>query len=371
MSRSGRLRRVLSVMLGVPLMGTLWLSMPGAVLAAQWDGTDPGLNACGNGSHTMYTLGWRNSSNKHGYEGFATNIYAGTTLIGKVEIRHSAYCATVWSRVTNLTGSHVQAKEAIVLFSDANGSGRVEHWYPTTDTLEPNGGTGWSNQYRDRSSFAARGGIYYGGAWRYAETGRSIAWAQDDGAFADDPFGCDGSDGHKCYRWPLQAPGVSATFHYGIAPGVYTMPNGSGGTVDVSGDVNYEFTQFNAVPAPSPFFYFDTYAYAEVHIDAADTGGAPGLTWRYNDGNGLYYGATVQLNNGPGANWSSSSSNRQAICHEIDHVMGLHHVWWHNWGDIDNVGSKATCIGAGPNVLTAPSTDDVSALKWVYAGVQP
>jgi hypothetical protein len=348
----------------------LQLAAPPAAFAAQWDGTDPGLTACGNGSHIVYTLGTRNSANKHGDQGFATNIVYNGLTIGKVEIRHSVYCATVWTRVTNLTSASVQAHEKITLWPSSNGTG-TPITQTETDTLSANGGTGWSLQYRDRASFKAYGEIYYAGGWRgWTETARSVAWVQDDGAFADEPYGCDGSANHKCYRWPVASPGVSATFHYGIAPGVYSMPNGSGGTVDVSGDVIYEFNQFNGVPAPSPFFYWDTYNYAEVHVDAVAFDDGPAQTYRSGDpSTGLYYAAEIQLNTN--FSWGSSSSNRTVLCHETDHVMGLHHVWWHNASDIDNVGSKATCIGQGPNVLTAPSTDDVSALKWVYAGVLP
>jgi hypothetical protein len=140
--RSGAEGRFILKVLLVPMVVTLWLAIPPAALAAQYDGTNPGATACGNGSHTVYRLGARNASNPTGSEGFATNIVYNGTVIGTVEIRHSAYCATVWSRVTNLTGSSLQAHETIVLYSDSNGNGRTEYQYPTTDTLPANGGVG-------------------------------------------------------------------------------------------------------------------------------------------------------------------------------------------------------------------------------------
>lgn len=40
--------------------------------------------------------------------------------------------------------------------------------------------------------------------------------------------------------------------------------------------------------------------------------------------------------------WDSSDAARGTFCHEIDHLMGLGHVWWDDMFGVDNVGSKAT-----------------------------
>jgi hypothetical protein len=147
------------------------------------------------------------------------------------------------------------------------------------------------------------------------------------------------------------------------------MPNGSGGTLDVSGDVGYMFDQFNDVAAYNPFFYFTSsqsqadvlvYSYYEQGIVAR--GGSTDA-----NGNGLYESGELKLSTA--VSWPSHSSARSTLCHEIDHIMGLNHVWWSNSSGANNVGSKATCIGMGSD--TGPRIDDTSALSAVYSGVVP
>lgn len=200
-------------------------------------------------------------SSPRGDQGIPTPIYAGTTKIGQVEIRHSRECATVWSRVKNLTSQTLQSRETILIYSDANGNG--EQAFEETDTLAPSQ-TGWSKQYRDRASFAARGSLFHNGAWRTAQTARSVAWSPYLRDFPDIPYGCQHTASWPCLRWPKNANGTRATFH---------------------------------------------------------------------------------------------------------HVLGLGHVWDHGNDGIDNVGSKATCVGKG--TATGPSIDDVSAQSAVYAGALP
>lgn len=72
------------------MVGLAWaLASPGPSLGLTWDGTNPGATVCGDTSHTIYTLGKRTSASKLGNQGLPTPIYAGTTKIGEVEIRHS------------------------------------------------------------------------------------------------------------------------------------------------------------------------------------------------------------------------------------------------------------------------------------------
>ncbi len=335
----------------------------GVVSALAYDGTNPATTACGNGSQPIYTLGSRVPP---GSEGVPTPIYYGNLKIGTVEIRHSAYCATVWSRVTNLTGSSVQVHETIVLYSDSNGSGRTEYQYPTTDTVAA-GGTGYSNQYRDRPSFSAKGGIYYAGAWRWSETVRSIAWAQYAGQFPNTPFGCNHTSSYPCQRWPTLSSGLSATFHYYLDYSLSVMPHGPGTTIDVEPDLIYMFGRFNSVAASNPFFYsssapaadVDIYSYYEVNIYARGAGYAVAPSDYYSWGE-------VKLSTWP--NWASPS-DRSVMCQEFDHLMGLNHVEATDSLGIENVGSKATCVGA--NIPTGPSIDDVSALNAAYGGSVP
>jgi hypothetical protein len=336
------------------------------VSALPYDGTNPFSTTCWQTNHTVYTLGEQSPIN-HGDEGDPTEILYNGILIGTVEIRHSRYCATVWSQVHNYTGTTVSVKEALVTYSDSNGAGRVEHWYPTTDTVGP-GGNGWSNQYRDRASFSAKGGIYYAGAWRYAETPRSVAWVQRTANFYNTPYACNHSQLFPCKRWPTLPNGLSVTLHYYIASNVHSMPKAGGGTVDESGDVTFMFDQFNAVAAANPFLYAGTQSQSEVQVYAyyedgiAARGGGT-------DQNGDGYYETGVLKLSTAGTWHGDGSERGSLCHETDHLMGLDHIWWSNSAGISNVGSKASCLGMGNN--GGPMIDDVSALNDVYTGVAP
>jgi hypothetical protein len=286
--------------------------------------------------------------------------------IGQVEIRHSAYCATVWSRVKNLTGGTAQVREAIVLFSDSNGAGRVEHWYPTIDTI-PNNGFGWSNQYRDRASFSARGGIFFDGGWRYAETARTVAWAQYAANFGNNPYACNHTT-FACERWPTLANGNSVTRYYWTDPVLQSMAKTGGGSIDITGDVDFMFDKFNDVPASNPFLLPDALGVTPVVIVAYECmapgtravgGGEDGIgnDHLYDEGEILFNSCMT---------WTQTTA-RETMCHETDHMMGLWHVI--STVGIDNVGSKATCIGHW--MPTGPGIDDVSALQAVYSGVVP
>lgn len=197
-----RLLAAVAVLLGA-------LVAPGPVAALPYDGTNPGATPCGDGSIPPWTLGKRTAASPRGDQGIPTPIYAGTTKIGQVEIRHSRECATVWSRVKNLTSQTLQSRETILIYSDAKRNG--EQAFEETDTLAPSQ-TGWSKQYRDRASFAARGSLFYNGAWRTAQTARSVAWSPYLRDFPDIPYGCQHTASWPCLRWPKNANGIRATF---------------------------------------------------------------------------------------------------------------------------------------------------------------
>jgi hypothetical protein len=361
---AAHLRRISVAMLGVLVLGIV---SAGAVSALPYDGTNPVTTPCWDGSHTTYTLGRRTISSPLGDEGIPTPIIYDGATIGTVEILHSRYCATVWSRVKNLTGGTAQVKEALVTFGDSNGStGRVEHWYPTVDTVSDNQ-YGWSNQYRDRASFSAKGGIFFAGAWRYAETARAVAWVQFQSNFANNPYACNHGS-YPCKRWPILSSGLSVTRHYYIASGVHSMPKAGGGTVDIGPDVTFMFNEFNDVAASNPFFYSGTQSGSEVQVYRYTEGGIVARGGGFDaNGDGLYETGELKLSDA--VTWQGDGSDRGALCHEVDHLMGLGHIWFHDIAGIDNVGSKASCIGMGSN--SGPRIDDVSALDDVYSGVVP
>ncbi len=364
------------------------LVQPAVVHAATYDNTDPGTTACGNGSHTTYTLGLRTDMRPGVEVGQPTSIYYGSTgiKIGELEIRHSAYCGTVWSRVKNLTGGAVQAQETIYMYKDSNGTS-IPNQETESNTISASGGTGWSNQFVDTASFQAEGKMLYTGKWYSAKTIRSTAWNQYSGLFPSEPYACNHTS-YPCLRWSVKSAGVSATYYYDISTAVSHMPRGTAacayhptpddGTCDVAPDVRYMFGQFNKVPVPSPFLYEKTaFTDAQVHILRYSE---PGIVARgggfcnaYPDDkcsspSHVYIWGYLKLSDQ--VTWSSSTQNRTTFCHETDHLMGLNHVWYGApISGPDNVGSKATCIGAG--IPTGPSLDDVSALRAVYTGATP
>jgi hypothetical protein len=345
----------------------------GSAMALAYDGSNPGVTPCGDGSHVTYDLGLKTSTG--GLSADPTPIYSNGVKIGTVELRHSAYCATVWSKVTNLTNGPVDAKETIVLYSDSNGGGRTEYPYPTTDHLTAAGGTtpaGWSNQYRDRASFSAKGAILYNGVWNWVETARVPAWVQYRASIPNNPYACDHTTAHPCERWPTKSPGISATYTYYVHPEVNQLPSGSGTYTGAEADVDFMFGKFNAVPAPSPFFNktsqngfaifvhnFQEPADPVTHLIAISRSGSSPVG-QY----GVYYSWGEIKFNSLYTGWGPQASMRELLCHEIMHVMGLYHVW-----EGSLVGSKATCIGMG--YATGPTIDDVSALNDVYNRALP
>ena len=332
------------------------MSIAGPVAATNYHGTNPGGTVCGNGSHTTELL-------------YSTPIVYGSTTIGRVELRQSKYCATVWSRVYNLTSSSLQAHETIVLYSTPNGDGRTEYQYPTVDTLGA-GGSGWSNQYQDRPSFSAKAGLYYAGAWRWTETYRSPAWVQDHVSYPNNPWSCNHTSSNPCYRWPTDGTGISTTRFYNIGLGIYALPSDGSTTYNAADDVRFMFRVYNAVPAPSPFMYegqdilhaqvfvYDYYeapqngliAYARAH------GSAPAGTSLYNLGE-------LKMNDAF-TSWGPSADVRNLLCHEIGHVMG---EWDNTMGSY--VGSRAGCMSGG--LSAGPSYDDQLALNSIYRSSAP
>jgi hypothetical protein len=361
---TNRAGRTAIALLGVVLLA---LAPAASVSALPYDGTNPKHTVCGDGTYKVYTLGLENAAGGPSDEGDPQEILTGSgALVGTVAIRHSRVCATVWAEVKNLLGVTVEMKEALVTYSDSNGAGRSVHWYPTVDTAGP-GVTGWSNQYRDRASFSAIGQIKYNGVWYSYETPRSVAWVQMKNNFPGSPYQCNGTITYACNRWPVTSTGGSVTREYHLNSNLANMPNGSG-VLDVRSDVVFMFDKFNAVAgAANPTFNQGTLAQAEVKVFSYWEEGIVARAGGFDDnGDHLYDRGELKLSTY--ANWPTHNSARGTLCHEIDHLMGLNHVWQSN-ATVENIGSKATCIGMGSD--TGPRTDDVSALVDVYSGGVP
>jgi len=182
------------------------------------------------------------------------------------------------------------------------------------------------------------------------------------------PYACNHTTDHPCERWPSSSSGGSATFTYYVHPEVNQLPSASGGTyTGAEADVDFMFSKFNAVAAPSPIFnksYVNGFAVI-VHnvqeprdpvtslIAISRTGSGP--VGQY----GVYYDWGDVKFNTLYTEWGSQQGMRELLCHEFMHLMGFYHVW-----DGSVVGSKATCIGKG--YASGPTIDDVSGLQAVY-----
>lgn len=97
------MRRAIRFLPGLATILVGSLMAPASVAALPYDGTNPAATVCGDGSHQVVDLATK-------------TIYNDDAVpIGKVYLRHSRYCATVWSRVCNLTTSSRSFKEQIIL----------------------------------------------------------------------------------------------------------------------------------------------------------------------------------------------------------------------------------------------------------------
>jgi hypothetical protein len=166
---------------------------------------------------------------------------------------------------------------------------------------------------------------------------------------------------------------LSVTRYYKFTGSVASFPKTGGGTIDLRDDFTFLFTEFNSVAASNPFFY-----YAQDPVDAVvDLTTYSGQTG-YGAITDLFYGSNFQttsaaIRSNVNSPMASHDDARASLCHEIDHLMGLQHVWGTYtvgpYAGQDNIGSKATCIGKGDP--TGPGIDDTSALVDVYSGVTP
>jgi hypothetical protein len=321
-------------------------SLAGSVtpaFALPYDGTNPGATACGDGSHAVDILS-------------SANILSSTgTVIGRVELRQSVHCATVWSRVYNLTSSAVDARERLYTYDTPNDT--TPTVYTETDRLSKKGGatdSGWSKQYRDRPAFLAKGEIFHGGAWRTATTKRSLMWAQFDGNYPNSPYTCDDTPGDYCHRWRTTSSGGPITIKYHLDQSLQNLENSP------NSDIIDVLDAYEALSGPSPswtrvtdgthaviFFEYndpndDAYARAQSIFQSA-------FPQYYNSG-------FVKINN---ATTGSSSNWNPLVCHEVGHVLGLMHITTGGF-----VGSRATCHG---NEFQGPYIDDQFLLTEIYS----
>jgi hypothetical protein len=338
-----RFRRIASALLGA----SLWVGIAaGPASALPYDDTNPGATACGDGSHTVYVLD-------------AANILSATgVVIGKVELRQSVFCATVWSRVYNLTSASVSVRETLITYDTPNGGGATSH--TDTDTLQKKGtapDSGWSHQFRDRPAFRAKGEILYQGVWRTGQTDRSNSYFQLDGKVPNNPNSCDNTATNKCHRWPTTGTGGPTTVTYAFDLASLGMLGSS--PVNDWGQVLGRYTalaggspSFSAVPYGDEdyrvFAYNDVNdrAYARTHADFF----ASGVQY--------YFSGWTEINKPTTAGttvWDNLA------CHEIGHLLGLNDL-----ASVGVQGSLGGCMGNADH-FQSPGPDDQLNLPAIYA----
>jgi len=139
-----------------------------ATAASIYDGTDPVSTVCGNGSHAVYT--WRSY--------YLRETASSNRIIALVDLRYSKYCNTVWTRVTNKTGSanghypahSITVDEKIYTYDGPEASFLQDSYRNNGDVLASNGDSAWSNQLD-----MPIGAVYLGA--KQPPTARSQAWA--------------------------------------------------------------------------------------------------------------------------------------------------------------------------------------------------
>ncbi len=310
------------------------------VLALPYDGTNPGATPCGDGSHPVTILD-------------TAIIYSSTgARIGRVELRQSAYCATVWSRVYNESSSTFNLRETIILYSSPNVTGATS--YPITDNSIPPGGSAWSKQYRDRPAFRAKGEIYQGGAWRPAQTDPSLMWSQREGNYADSPptqpYTC-GDAANPCVRWRTNLDGTPITLYYLNSSSLQQLPG------DPYGDINFILGKYTDLTGPAPnlapsvgTYQISNYAYN----DPNDNAYARSLSTAGSDH--YFYTGYTKYNIAA----TFTAGYRPVECHEFLHILGFNHITVNG-----HTGSQATCMGH--SYATGPSIDDQYLLNQTYS----
>lgn len=334
-----RRRRTVSALLGVSLT---WAILAPPVLALPYDGTNPGATECGNGANPVTVLE-------------SVPIMSGTTRIGKVELRHSRLCATVWSRVYNETSAAVDVREKLIYYTTSNGAGATTN--TETDRLQRQGvspDSGWSKQYRDRPAFRARGEIFHNGAWRVGQTDMVNGYNQFDGNFPNNPRTCDNTATNICHRWRTTATGGPTTIHYAFDTASLAILHSSPVT-----DWNQVTQAYEDLTGPSPSFSvtaLDSESYLiYAYNDPNDVAFARTQTFYETGGPQYYYYGTTKINDPRNPNVTTWDA---LACHEIGHLLGLMHV---NEGGFK--GSEATCIGYSHS---RPQIDDQQFLTKIY-----
>lgn len=337
-----RLRRLVSALLGA----SLWAATAASpAFALQYDDTNPAATVCGNGSNPVSILD-------------TANILSATgAIIGKVELRQSVFCGTVWSRVYNLTSASVTVRENLITYTTPNYGGATSH--TVTDTLQKKGtapDSGWSHQWKDRPAFRAQGQIFYQGVWRVGQTKIANSFIQLD-ADGSDPVSCDNTAGHKCHRWATTSTGGPTTITYAFDLSTLGILDNS--PVNDWGQVLGRYT---ALGGGSPSFSAVPYGDEDYRV------------WAYDDPNDQAFARTFAGARPTGIQYyyyGWTKINRPTnvgvvvydnlACHEVGHLLGL--------GDLNIPGGKASlggCMG-NANHFQGPGPDDQLNLPAIYA----
>jgi hypothetical protein len=310
--------------------------------ASQWHNTNPTSTPCGDNSHPIKT--WRSYYVRTGSGN--SNSYAGT-IVGRIDIRYSRYCNTVWARAANLTNSSVSGMAKIFTYNCAEQSGcSVDNDVSGYTVLPDTNDTVHTNQLdlpigkllggdRMPPTVRAEGWIDTGPNTYSMNTGREPVFTQWESAFKNEPWERVGSsrilscqnNGEPCESWGT--PGGSwATIEAEFQPNFPLLVG-----VDAVQDMLNIMDKWNYASQNAPLVTRCTFSCTNAKITVRGQYGLgnPGSTDR--DGsNGLLEFAIATFDRS--RTWDHSCGSEGNGCTDAENTQDIRPVLSHEWAHV-------------------------------------
>lgn len=390
-ARNRTIPRSMSYLLATLLAAQALASQATPARASVHHDTNPVTSVCGNGSHPVKT--WRS------YYIRASNVNNNLgAIIGRVDIRYSKYCNTVWARVANLTGpGHYGGQSMSILgmakiftYNCALESCDVASDSSGYSTLPASGHTVFSNQLdlptgqlrsgdRMPPTVEAEGWADVGANTYHRSSGREPVFTQWESNFSNqwwerDPgstriLSCE-NNLEPCESWGLDG-GSWVTLQAEFLPS-FALTG-----VDEDADLNNIIKKWNYASLNAPLVQVCSGSCVEdIQVKGVFNLGSPGSTSR--DGsNGLLDHAVVSFDTAP--TWDHGCGtegdgcegggpgfdSRPVLSHEWAHALGFTHcdldfgVMCHITANNDNDEAEGT-------MFWTPQLRDVWGLKAAY-----
>jgi hypothetical protein len=363
---------------------------PPAAFASVYNNTDPVNTVCGNGSHAVYT--WRSY--------YLRETASPFRIIALVDMRYSKYCNTVWTRVTNKTGSasghypaHSITVDEKVYTYDCPASGCLQQSTRSNgDVLAANGDSAWSNQLdmptgaiilnaRQPPTARSQAWAYVAGTTNTIDMAREPEWTQWHNNFQNPPgnrsgnekLSCDNSNyDNGCTSWG-ETGGSYATIHARIASS-FALTG-----VDEQTDMQQVISYWNSAWVDSPLVIVCSSScaedvlikgsyglgnYGQTFIDA-ESGNVPHLADHALMEMPLEYTYDHSCGTVDDGCASTGFDDRPILAHEFGHALGLMHC------DLDaGAMCRVTASGGDDNAIGTlywhPQYRDVWGLQAAY-----